>query len=941
MGKRLAKKVLLVGWDAADWKMINPLLDAGEMPALERIVNNGVIGNLATLDPPLSPMLWTSIATGKTADQHGVMGFSQPREDGKGLRPVLSTSRKVKAVWNILMQNGCKTNVVGWWPSHPAEKVDGVFVSNFFQRAHRPIDQPWPMAAGTVHPQELAEQIAKCRIHPQELTAQHLLPFVPKAAEIDQEKDKRLESLAKIIADCSTVHAAATWIMENTEWDFMAVYYDSIDHFGHGFMKFHPPRRPHIPKDLYELYKDVNTAGYKYHDMMLDRLLQLAPKDTTVIMISDHGFHSDHLRPVGIPKEPAGPAAEHNPYGTFAMMGPHVQKDERIYGATLLDVCPTLLTLFGLPIGKDMRGKPLVQSFESPVKPDYIDSWEDVEGDSGMHDEDARSDPWAEQEALNQMVALGYIEAPGEDQQENIDQTINESNYWLARVYLSSKRLDKALPILEELCEKFPDQRRYALKLANCYMELNHLPECRRVIEDILEKEETLRDQVRREHEEKRKELEEKQAKGEPIEEPEEENLSPEEQQKRRREWMKKPVPVSRASLNLLHGNLLMAEERYEEGLEYLGKAEQASPRLPNLHQQIGNAYLKLRRWDDAERAFDKALEIDGDSSVAYCGLARVYIHCRAYEDAADAALTAVGLRYYYPIAHYLLGESLIRLYKFDHAVKAFEVCVSQAPGMIRAHRRLVKLYRDRLQNPEKAEEHKRFIEEQIKSDGLTDGSRSEQQILSIVEAPPQIPAGQTDAKKIAAAPDSEIITVVSGLPRSGTSLMMQMLEAGGLEILTDGVREADENNLRGYYEYEKVKSLQRDKSWLSEAKGKVVKIVAPLLHYLPNIFHYRLLFVERNIEEILRSQTKMLAHLKQSGGNPRTLAAAYVTQVKRAKKGLAEQADTDVLYVPYREVIENPKDWAARIDRFLDRPLVLEKMAAVVEPALYRQRID
>ena len=121
MSDRIAEKVLLIGWDAADWQVINPLLDAGQMPFLEMIVNQGVIGNLATLEPALSPMLWTSIATGKRADQHGVLGFIEPDPTGKGVRPVTSISRNSKALWNILTQRGLRSNVVGWWPSHPAE----------------------------------------------------------------------------------------------------------------------------------------------------------------------------------------------------------------------------------------------------------------------------------------------------------------------------------------------------------------------------------------------------------------------------------------------------------------------------------------------------------------------------------------------------------------------------------------------------------------------------------------------------------------------------------------------------------------------------------------------------------------------------------------------------------------------------------------------------
>ena len=128
----LASRVLLIGWDAADWKVISPLMDAGQMPALSRFVEGGVMGNISTLRPALSPILWNSIATGKRPDKHGILGFIEPSPDGNGVRPVSSTSRKTKALWNIVTQAGRKAHVVGWYASHPAEPINGVCVSNQF-----------------------------------------------------------------------------------------------------------------------------------------------------------------------------------------------------------------------------------------------------------------------------------------------------------------------------------------------------------------------------------------------------------------------------------------------------------------------------------------------------------------------------------------------------------------------------------------------------------------------------------------------------------------------------------------------------------------------------------------------------------------------------------------------------------------------------------------
>src|SRR5262245_46272912 len=152
MSKRLAQKVLLIGWDAADWKVILPLVESGEMPTLANMMQEGAWGNIATLEPPLSPILWTSIATGKLPHKHGVLGFTEPDAEAGGIRPIRSTSRKAKALWNIFTQLDMKSNVVAWWPSNPVEKICGNMVSNLFHKSAAKTDENWQMPFSSVHP---------------------------------------------------------------------------------------------------------------------------------------------------------------------------------------------------------------------------------------------------------------------------------------------------------------------------------------------------------------------------------------------------------------------------------------------------------------------------------------------------------------------------------------------------------------------------------------------------------------------------------------------------------------------------------------------------------------------------------------------------------------------------------------------------------------------
>ena len=349
------RRILLVGWDAADWKVIRPQLEQGRMPHLGRLIADGVSGNLATIYPPLSPMLWTSIATGKRPPKHGVLGFAEPLPDGSGVRPVSSLSRTAKASWNILNQNNRRSAVVGWWPSQPVEPIDGVMVSNAFTKAGVDPEAP-PLAAGMVHPPEWSNRLAELRVTAREVPSQVLRLFVPELEKVDQDQDKGLHTLAKLIADAMTTHAAATEVIEHAEWDFAAVYYDTIDHISHAFMKFYPPRLDWVPEDVFTLYQHVVGATYRYQDAMLGRLIELTGPETTVIVVSDHGFKSDDRRPAYIPPEAAGPAVEHRHFGMICMRGPGIRQGETLYGASVLDIAPTVLHLFGLPVGRDMDG---------------------------------------------------------------------------------------------------------------------------------------------------------------------------------------------------------------------------------------------------------------------------------------------------------------------------------------------------------------------------------------------------------------------------------------------------------------------------------------------------------------------------------------------------------------------------------------------------------
>jgi len=843
MSRRIAKKLLLIGWDSADWKLINPLLDAGKMPALEKLINNGVIGKLATLDPPLSPVLWTSVATGKRADKHGILGFVEPDPEIGGIRPVNVTSRTCKAIWNILHQNEMKSNVIGWWPSHPAEPINGIMISNYFQKIDHIEAEKWFMPDGTIHPEERRNEFFKLRVHLTELTGDIIYPFVPNLRLIDQEKDSRIGTIARFIAQTASVHAAATRAMRTTDWDFTAVYFDAIDHLCHGFMKYTPPQVPGVSDADFENYKHVVEGIYLFHDMMLERYLQLVDDDTVVMLISDHGFNSEHMRLNEIPHCNTAPAFDHSPFGIFCVSGPGIQKDERVYGASLLDITPTILTCFGLPVGEDMDGKVLLSIFENPTTVESIESWENIGGECGMHDENNRINTTESAEALQQLIELGYIEDPGEDKNLSVEKAIRENRFYLAKIKAIRKNLEESLSDFQQLYEEDNTDIRFNLELIKLLVHFNRFGEARTVMNNL----QTIKD-------------------------------------------------ANIVDIEMLDGIILFNEKEYGQALKIFESLSAKPIRQPGIHLQLAMIYMQMDEYEKAIESLNKELEIDENNTLAHFHLGLSMLYLGYFREAANSFLDCIGLNYSIPAAHYYLGLSLSKTNEIKDSISALSVFLSMAPSNLNARILLADLLK--TAEPAMAQSYS-------------------QQIINMKKG--------------------EII-IVSGLPRSGTSMMMQILDAAGVEILTDKLRNADDNNPKGYYEFEPVKSMARDVSWFDQADGKAIKVIAQLLKYLPGSFTYKVIFMKRNLNEVLTSQQKMLG--KESKTFPMGLAETFKKDVARIENWFLLQPNIDVLYADYGELVANPEKEMDKICDFLQIDQSLKPiMISSVDSSLHRNK--
>jgi tetratricopeptide (TPR) repeat protein len=316
------------------------------------------------------------------------------------------------------------------------------------------------------------------------------------------------------------------------------------------------------------------------------------------------------------------------------------------------------------------------------------------------------------------------------------------------------------------------------------------------------------------------------------------------EDEQRKLHQLRKKAGVNRHTFAFLRGRVLAASGEHDQALLAFEQAAKVQVHnRPSLFQHQAESLLALKRWGEAQAKLEEILEIDPVNAQAQLGLSRVYLALKRPRQALDAALASIGLVYHNPQAHFLCGQALRRLGRRDEAIAALRSALSQNPVFPAAHRLLAAIYLKQERIPE-ANDHRaqaKAAAQRIKAFKAGEGLPEDADVkldVDLLQA-----ASVAALSTYAALPklDGETV-VVSGLPRSGTSMMMQMLAAGGLAVLTDGEREADDSNPRGYLELEAVKQLGRsaDGAWLDETQGKAIKVVAPLLPSLPLNRAYR-----------------------------------------------------------------------------------------------------
>jgi len=404
----VAGRVLIIGLDGADWEILDRLEADGGIPNLSRLRREGAHGVLRAERPLLSPVLWTSIATGRPPTEHGIYGFLT-RRNGVD-EPVRSDERKVRAFWNVATDLGVSVGVVGWYSSWPAEHVNGFLISDRVG-SHQVSGSAGGVTSQRTYPPELILEVEK--LQPEvDAELERIIDGFFDGTPLDSpgSGDERMETFRGILRTTELYRRLTPRLLSRFAPEIAAVYFEGTDAVGHLFAEFESPRLPWVTPEQQSAYGETFARYYRYVDTIVGELLaEVDPARTTVIVVSDHGFKSGARRP-GAPSTTAdGNQAPlwHRPEGILMLWGRGIRPGVQLPEAGVYDVVPTAFRAAGLPIALNLRGRPVDAAFSAELLQEPVRSVPDYEA-AGQRELVSAVDSAAD-EQMAKLRALGYV----------------------------------------------------------------------------------------------------------------------------------------------------------------------------------------------------------------------------------------------------------------------------------------------------------------------------------------------------------------------------------------------------------------------------------------------------------------------------------------------------------------------------------------------------
>jgi tetratricopeptide (TPR) repeat protein len=663
-------RLLMIGLDGADWNIVDPLIAQGRMPNLARLVRSGTHGRLRTITPMLSPVIWTSVATGMMPSRHGIIDFLASAGQSGERVPVTSSLRKVKALWNILGDQGVSVGVVGWWATYPAERVRGFVVSDrvAYQLfgAHPPRDQE---REGRAFPANLDDVVSSLTIPPETISVGDVARYVRLPADpasLPDAQTKLIEDFKTLLAAGDTYARIAQALLARERPEFMALYLEGTDTVAHLFMPYAPPPMDGVDPNAAQRFSRTVFEYYRHADEIVGKMIEAAPPGTAVLICSDHGFRTGSNRPFTDSRIGYGQAADwHRKYGLIVLAGAPFKKGHELDEASVLDLTPTVLALFGLPVADDMDGRPILDAFEPdflkahPIS--YLPSYES----SPVVVASARAgpaDPAGDRDLKERLRSLGYLNQDTANSHNNqgmlllgqgkYDEAIEEfrkavaasedlgiARINIARALYKKKDYAAARAAIDELLKRQPRSKEAENLLANIAMEQGLLKEAEMHLHRALEEEPNFTD--------------------------------------------------ARNSL----GILLDREGHQEEALEEFRKVIAIDKDYAEAYNNLGVILKKQGRADEAIALFKKAVAADREFPGSYSNLALLYEDRGDNKSAEEQFLAALKRVPADAAVRTNYGALLYSEGRLEEARAELEKAVAADPGYASAHNNLGAVY--------------------------------------------------------------------------------------------------------------------------------------------------------------------------------------------------------------------------------------------------------
>ncbi|HKY32613.1 MAG TPA: tetratricopeptide repeat protein [Candidatus Polarisedimenticolia bacterium] len=659
-GRAPGRRVLLIGLDGADWDLIDPLLREGRMPNLERLVSRGVRARLKTISPVLSPIIWTSIATGVGPDRHGIVDFFATSRTTGSQIPVTSNMRRVKALWNILSERGRSSGVVAWWASWPAEPVDGFMVSDRVAYQLFGYQGQGDDLRRRAYPEALGLVLQPLVMGAGEVADDEVRRFFSPEAEGVAGMEEHVRRIKENIASARTYLGIGLDLLSAYDPDFKAIYFQGTDTVAHNFMRYRPPAMAGVTPREVEVLGPVVDRYYEWQDEMLGEVLKLADERTLVLICSDHGFRTGANRPPTDPRIEMGGAADwHRKFGVLIASGAGARQGAVIEDASVLDITPTVLAAMGLPPASDMAGSVISGIFERPPSLDPVASYET--GDRGQGSDEPIASA-LDEEIRARLTALGYVSQEGSNALNNTGITLldggryseaadafrralaREPRFLTARINLGRalmlmKDYDGAVAALEEVLEADPAQTEVYTLLGNILMERGDLAEAERRFREGLAR----RPGDANAHN----------SLGLLYDRMGKDDLAIAEYEK--------VVSVDRDYAEGYNNIGLIHRKRGEprRAIELFAQAVRADPDFPGSYNNMGLAHQDLGELAAARAAFERGLKVDPDNAVILNNLGTIDLAERKLDDARRRFEEAIRADPDYPSPYNNLGAVL------------------------------------------------------------------------------------------------------------------------------------------------------------------------------------------------------------------------------------------------------------------------------------------